>query len=555
MNQFDAIVVGSGISGGWAAKELCEKGLKTLLLERGRNVDHVKDYPTATRDLWEIPHANQVSKEMRERQHIQIRGFCNEANRHFFVDDLDHPYNQVKPFDWIRGYHVGGRSLMWGRQCYRWSDLDFEANAKEGIAIDWPIRYRDIAPWYSYVEKFVGISGSKEGIPHLPDGEFLPPMEMNCLEQHIAAELKAKKTGRQMIIGRVANLTRGWNGRGPCQFRNMCDRGCPFGGYFSSNAATIPVAMNTGNLTLRPNSIVMEVIYDKETKKAKGVRIIDAETMKTEEFYAKIIFLNASTLGTTQILLNSVSDAFPEGLGNSSGQVGRNLMDHHYRVGANGTYEGFSDKYMYGRRANGIYVPRFRNLDEKTKAKDFLRGYGFQGGASRGRNQGEGIGAGFKESVTEPGLWSMWIGAWGEHLPYEDNRVTLNKEKKDKWGLATLDINCDFRENEMNMRKDMRQSLEETLSVAGLKNISTYDDPKAAPGLCIHEMGTARMGNDPKTSVLNRWNQMHEVPNVFITDGACMTSSANQNPSITYMALTARAVDFAVTEMRKRNIG
>lgn len=554
MNTFDAIVVGSGISGGWAAKELCEKGLKTLLLERGRQVEHIKDYPTATKAPWEFMHANQVTNEMREKQFIQIRGFCNEANSHFFVNDQEHPYNQVKPFDWIRGYHVGGRSLMWGRQCYRWSDLDFEANAKEGISVDWPIRYRDIAPWYSYVEKFVGISGSKEGIPHLPDGEFLPPMEMNCLEQHISSELKNKKADRQMIIGRVANVTRGWNGRGPCQFRNMCDRGCPFGGYFSSNSATIPVAHNTGNLTLRPNSVVSEVIYDKETKKAKGVRIIDAETMKTEEFFAKVIFLNASTLGTTHILLNSVSDAFPEGLGNTSGQVGRNLMDHHYRIGATGTYEGFSDKYSYGRRANGIYVPRFQNLDEKTKRKDFVRGYGFQGTANRGRAQGEGIGEGLKNAASEPGPWSMWIGAFGEHLPYEDNRATLNKDKKDKWGLPILDIDCTFRENELNMRKDMLRTLQETLEIAGLKNISAYDDPKAAPGLCIHEMGTARMGLDPKTSVLNKWNQMHDVKNVFITDGACMTSSANQNPSITYMALTARAVDYAVSELKKQNI-
>lgn len=438
MNSFDAIVVGSGISGGWSAMELTKKGLKTLLLERGRQVEHVRDYTTASMAPWDFPHRNQRSREMNEQQFIQVRGFCNEHNSHFFVNDLEHPYNQVKPFDWIRGYHVGGRSLMWGRQCYRWSDLDFEANAKDGHGVDWPIRYKDIAPWYSYVERFAGISGSKEGIKHLPDGEFLPPMEMNCLEQHIASSLKEKKVGRQMIIGRVANLTRGWNGRGPCQFRNMCDRGCPFGGYFSSNSATIPVAMNTGNLTLRPNSIVAEVIYDKENKRAKGVRIIDAETMKTEEYFARIIFLNASTLGTTSILLNSVSDACPNGLGNSSDQVGRNLMDHHYRVGATGVYEGLQDKYTYGRRANGIYVPRFRNVDAGNQRKDYLRGFGFQGGASRGRVQlTEGIGIELKEAASEAGAWSMWIGAWGEHLPYEDNRVTLNKDKKDKWGLPT----------------------------------------------------------------------------------------------------------------------
>ena len=555
INNFDAIVVGSGISGGWAAKELTAKGLKTLLLERGRNVEHIKDYPTATMAPWDFKHPGMLSKKMKEEQHIQIRAFCNEANSHFFVNDKEHPYNQVKPFDWIRGYHVGGRSLMWGRQCYRWSDLDFEANAKEGIAVDWPIRYRDIAPWYSHVEKFVGISGSREGLPQLPDGEFLPPMEMNCLEQHVSSRLKETSSDRHMIIGRVANLTRGWNGRGPCQFRNMCDRGCPFGGYFSSNSATIPAAMATGNLTLRPNSVVMEVIYDKKTKRASGVRIIDAETMKTEEFYAKIIFLNASTIGTTSILLQSKSDAFPNGLGNSSDQVGRNLMDHHYHVGASGTYEGFGDKYFYGRRAYGIYIPRFRNISDSTKKSDFLRGYGFQGGAGRGTAQfNEGIGVQLKENLAEPGTWSMALYAFGEHLPYADNKVTLNHEKKDKWGLPTLDIECDFRENERNMRKDMKFTASETLEIAGLKNISSYDDPNASPGLCIHEMGTARMGKDPKTSVLNKWNQMHDVSNIFITDGSCMTSSACQNPSITYMALTARAVDYAVGEMKKGNI-
>jgi len=555
MNQFDAIVVGSGISGGWAAMELTRKGLKTILLERGRNVEHVKDYPTASMAPWDFKHPGMQSNEIKRKQFVQIKGFCNETNSHFYVDDNEHPYNPVKPFDWIRGYHVGGRSLMWGRQCYRWSDLDFEANAKDGHGVDWPIRYKDIAPWYSYVERFVGISGSKEGIPHLPDGEFLPPMEMNCLEQHIAGALKDQKAGRQMIIGRVANLTRGWNGRGPCQFRNQCDRGCPFGGYFSSNSATIPVAMSTGNLTLRSNAIVTEVLYDKESKKASGVRIMDAETMKTEDYTARIIFLNASTLGTTSILLNSVSDAFPEGLGNSSGQVGRNLMDHHYRVGATGVYEGLDDKYIYGRRPNGIYVPRFRNVSKGSMRTDYLRGFGFQGGASRGRAQKvEGIGVSLKEQVSEPGTWSMWIGAWGEHLPYADNRVTLNRENKDKWGLPILNIDCNFRENELAMRKDMQASAAETLVIGGLKNVSSYDDPEAHPGLCIHEMGTARMGKDPKTSVLNKWNQMHDVRNIYITDGSCMTSSACQNPSITYMALTARAVDHAVGEMKKMNL-
>jgi choline dehydrogenase-like flavoprotein len=482
-----------------------------------------------------------------------VRGFCNETNKHFFVNDLDHPYTQVKPYDWIRGYHVGGRSLMWGRQCYRWSDLDFEANAKEGIGVDWPIRYNDIAPWYSYVEKFVGVSGSKEGLPQLPDGDFLPPMEMNCLEQHIAESIQQHFTdGRRMIIGRVANLTKGLKDRGPCQFRNMCDRGCPYAGYFSSNSATLPAARATGNLSLRPYSIVKEILYDKDKKKATGIRIIDAETMKTEEFYAPVIFLNASTLGSTAILLQSVSDAHPNGLGNSSDQLGRNLMDHHYHVGASATFDGFRDRYSFGRRANGIYVPRFRNINEQTKQKEYVRGFGYQGGAYRGRvSDLEGIGASLKEKLTEPGDWGMWLGGWGEQLPHPDNRVTLSKDKKDKWGLPLLDIDAKWRENELAMRADMMNSAAEMLEKAGCKNISTFNDPDANPGLCIHEMGTARMGKDPRTSVLNQYNQVWDAPNVFVTDGACMTSSANQNPSITYMALTARAVDHAATQLKK----
>ena len=555
-NSYDAIVVGSGISGGWAAKELCEKGLKTLVLERGRNVEHIKDYPTATKAPWEFDHRGAITQQMRKEQHIQVRGFCNETNRHFFVNDLEHPYTQVKPFDWIRGYHVGGRSLMWGRQCYRWSDLDFEANARDGHGVDWPIRYRDIAPWYSYVEKFVGISGSAEALPQLPDSEFLPPMEMNCVEKHIAGQITEKfSDGRRMIIGRVANLTKGLHGRGPCQFRNMCDRGCPFTGYFSSNGVTLPAAKATGNLTLRPFSIVVHVIYDKETKKAKGIRIIDAETMKTEEYYAKIIFLNASTIGTTAILFNSASEAHPNGLGNGSDQLGRNLMDHHYHVGANASYDGFADSYTYGRRANGIYVPRFRNINAKTKQSNYVRGFGYQGGAYRGRvSDLEGIGESLKEKLTEAGGWSMWMGGWGEHLPHPDNRMTLSKDKKDKWGLPLPDIDCIWRENELAMRTDMMNSAAEMLERSGLKNITTFNDPDANPGLCIHEMGTARMGRNPKTSVLNGHNQLWDASNVFVTDGSCMTSSANQNPSLTYMALTARAVDYAVNELKKGNI-
>lgn len=553
MNTFDAIVVGSGISGGWAAKELCEKGLKTLLLERGRNVEHIKDYTGTEKHPWELTHHNQKTTADKEQSPIQSKCYAyDEVSKKFFVNDLENPYNQIKPFDWIRGNHVGGRSLMWGRQCYRWSDLDFEANAKDGHGVDWPIRYKDLAPWYSYVERFVGISGSKEGLPQLPDSEFLPAMEMNCLEKMTKQAIEQKFPGRNMIIGRAANHTQQVGDRGPCQFRNKCHQGCPFSGYFSSNSATIPAAAKTGNLTLRPHSIVLEVIYDKENKRAKGVRILDAETNKTEEYFAKIIFLNASTLGTTHILLNSVSEAFPNGLGNGSGQIGHNLMDHHYGVGARGNFDGFQDKYTYGRRPNGIYIPRFRNLDGGASA-GYVRGFGYQGGASRGRAQGEGIGADLKEAMLEPGLWNIGIGSWGEHLPYFENKVTLNRDKKDKWGLPTLDIDCEFKDNEKKMRLDMMNSAAEMLEAAGIKDVQTYDN-NPAPGFCIHEMGTARMGKDPKTSVLNGWNQMHEVKNVFITDGACMTSSSCVNPSLTYMALTARAADHAVNELKKMNL-
>lgn len=551
-NTFDAIVVGSGISGGWAAKELCEKGLQTLLLERGRNVEHIKDYTDTEKDPWQLKHHNNLTLEDKKNSPIQSECYAyDEVSKKFFVNDLENPYTQKKPFKWIRGNHVGGRSLMWGRQCYRLSELDFESNAKDGFGVDWPIRYKDIAPWYSYVEKFAGISGTRDSLPMIPDGEFQTPMEMNCVETMMRDNLKTKM-GRPMVIGRVANHTAKIGTRGPCQFRNKCHQGCPFGGYFSSNAATIPAAAATGNLTLRPNAITTEVIYDKDTKRAKGVRIMDAETKQYEEYYAKIIFLNASTLGTTHILLNSVSDAFPTGLGNSSDQVGRNLMDHHYGVGAYASFDGFQDKYTFGRRPNGIYIPRFRNLDGGNSA-GYVRGFGYQGGASRGRATSEGIGIELKEAVTEPGNWGVWIGSWGEMLPYEDNRVTLNKTKTDKWGLPTLDIDCEFKENEFAMRKDMRNSGAEMLEAAGMKNVGSFDD-LPAPGFCIHEMGTARMGHDPKTSVLNKWNQMHDVQNVFITDGSCMTSSACQNPSVTYMALTARAVDHAVMELKKGNI-
>ncbi len=556
-NMYDAIVVGTGISGGWAAKELCEKGLKTLVLERGRNIEHIKDYTDTEKDPWQLVHHGRTTQEDRINSPIQSKIYAwNEVSKKYFVNDLENPYEQVKPFDWIRGYHVGGRSIMWGRQSYRRSDVDFEANAKDGFGTDWPIRYKDIAPWYDYVEPFVGVSGSIEGLPQLPDGKFLPPMEMNCVEKEVANRInKNFADGRRMIIGRCANHTRQVGDRGPCQYRNKCHEGCPFGGYFCSNSATLPAAAMTGNMTLRPFSIVQEVIYDKETRRAKGVRIIDAETLETQEYYSKVIFLNASTLGTTAILLNSVSDTFPEGLGNGSGQVGHNLMDMHYGMGASGEYDGLKDRYTYGRRPTGIFIPQFRNIDERTKRADYVRGFTYQGGASRGRvGWADGIGIGLKDQLSEPGNWTMGIMAWAEHLPYFENKVTLNKNRKDKYGMPILSIDCEFKENEKAMTQDIMNSAAEMLEAGGVKNVKTFDREMTA-GFCIHETGTARMGHDPKTSVLNKFNQMHDVKNVFITDGASMCSSGcTPGPSITYMALTARAVDYCVSELKKRNI-
>lgn len=558
-HTYDAIVIGSGISGGWAAKELCERGLKTLVLERGRDVKH-GDYPTAFTESWEFPGRTKRTPDELAVQHKQARtGYTTHPqSAHWFVNDLENPYSEDKPFDWMRGYHVGGRSLLWGRQSYRFNELDFEANAREGVAVDWPIRYSDLAPWYDYVERFAGISGNRDGLPQLPDGEFLPPMEMNCLERDVRDRIARAFDGRPMIIGRAANLTQPHLGRGSCQHRNRCIRGCPYGAYFSSNSSTLPAAEVTGNLTLRPFSIVTELIYDAERGRARGVRIVDAETGAVIEYYARIIFSCASAVASTFILLNSVSDRFPNGFGNDSGELGHNLMDHHFKVGASGVSDQFADRYYRGQRANGIYIPRFRNLDQTSARKDYLRGFGYQGSASRtdwsrGIAEFRRFGASFKADMVAPGPWRFGMGAWGECLPYHSNRLYLNREVRDKWGLPTVTFHCEWKENEYAMRRDMKQSAVEMLEAAGLKDVRAFDDV-SNPGLCIHEMGTARMGRDPKTSVLNKWNQVHAAPNVFVTDGACMTSNSCVNPSLTYMALTARACDHAVSEMKQLHL-
>ncbi len=557
-NTYDAIVIGSGISGGWAAKELTEKGLKVIMLERGKDIEHVKDYVNATKNPWEFPHAGGRTQKMIEDNPVMKRDYpLNEMNYDWWANDKDNPYTEVKRFDWFRGYHVGGRSLMWGRQSYRWSDLDFEANSKDGHGVDWPIRYKDIAPWYDYAEKFAGVSGSKENLPQLPDGQFMPPMDLNIVEKDVAARLKEHyKNARTMIIGRTANITVPHNDRTNCQYRNKCWLGCPFGAYFSTQSATLPAARKTNNLTLRPFSIVTKILYDKDTKKAKGVEVLDAETNKTYEYFAKIVFVNASTLNSTWILMNSATDVFPGGLGSTSNALGHNLMDHHLGVGASGRVEGFEDKYTYGRRANGVYIPRYQNLNGGDK-KDYVRGFGYQGGASREgwhRNIAEyALGAEFKDALTEPGSWSMGMGGFGEILPYEENKVTIDKSKKDKWGLNVLSIDCELKENEHKMRKDMQADAMEMLTAAGVKDVTGWEGD-GTPGRGIHEMGTARMGRDPKTSVLNGNNQVWDAKNVFVTDGACMASAACVNPSLTYMALTARAASFAVEELKKGNI-
>lgn len=560
-NTFDAIVVGTGVSGGWAAKELTEKGLKTLVLDRGPMVKH-GDYPTAMKAPWELPYADEPTQEdiARHQKHTRPSFYgITQSTKHWFVDDVDNPYEETKPFDWFRGYHVGGRSLMWGRQSYRLSAMDFEANGKEGVGVDWPIRYDDLAPWYDYVEHFIGVSGSTEHLAQLPDGQFLKPMQLNCVEKDFQGKLD-DKFNRKLIIGRTANLSEPLRHdkspqRAQCQYRNLCMRGCPFGAYFSSNSSTLPAAEKTGNMTIVTNAIVYEVIYDDAKGKATGVRVLDAETGHQTEYFARVIFLNASTFGTTHILLNSVSSRFPNGFGNDSGEVGHNIMDHIFGNGARARVEGHEDRYYSGRRPNGFYIPRYRNVG--TDKRGYLRGFGYQGGASRSDwtrlVNAPVLGDELKQAAEKPGPWWVSMMGFGEMLPNHKNMVTLDRNHKDKYGLPVLNFDAAHRENEFLMTKEIIADAMEMLAAAGYRDVGSFT-MQANVGAGIHEMGTARMGRDPKTSVLNQWNQMHACKNVFITDGSAMASSACQNPSLTYMALTARAASHAVEELKRGNI-
>ena len=559
---YDAIVVGSGVSGGWAAKELCEAGLKTLVLERGHVVEH-GDYPTAALDPWDLELRGRMTPAEQERHHKSARsGFVSKYVEHYYADDVANPYTEAKPFLWMRAHVMGGKSMIWGRQSYRWSDIDFAANAVDGHGVDWPIRYADLAPWYTHVERFAGVSGSPEGLPQLPDSHFLPPMELNVVERHVRDRLEANHPGRRLIIGRCAHLTEyrpddhGPN-RGQCQYRSRCNRGCPYGAYFSSNASTLPAANRTGNLTIRPYSIAQEVLYDEDSGRATGVRIIDSETGEAMDYRARVVFLCASALSSTQILLNSTSDRFPEGMGNDSGELGHNLMDHTYRVGAVGMVDGFLDRYYKGRRPTGIYIPRYWNVDEASRSDKFVRGFGYQGGAHRSGGYATTsdpvFGAEFKEALLRPGPWRFLITGFAECLPQHANRVYLNPDVTDKWGQPTLTIDAEWGPNEHALNAQIESDAVEMLEGAGLRDIVGFNN-RHEMGYGIHEMGTARMGRDPKTSVLNGTNQVWGAPNVFVTDGACMTSSACVNPSLTYMALTARAVDHCVGELKRHNL-
>jgi choline dehydrogenase-like flavoprotein len=561
-NTYDAIVVGSGISGGWSAKELCEKGLKTLVLERGRMVKHVQDYPTAMLNPWDFPHRLRDELSQKEENPIVNRCYAyDEATQDFFVKDHEHPYIQEKPFDWIRGYQVGGKSLTWARQTQRWSDYEFEGPARDGFAVDWPIRYKDIAPWYSYVEKFVGISGNKDGIDSLPDGEFLPPWELNCVEKHLQSGITNNYPDRHVIIGRCAHLTQPnkihlEQGRGQCQARHLCYRGCPYGAYFSSNSSTLPWAERTGNLTIRPHSVVSTIMYDEKTGKATGVKVIDTLSNEETEYFAKIIFVNAACLNTNLLLLNSTSGRFPNGLGNDNGLLGKYIAFHNYKGNIGATIDGFENQYYFGRRPTSVFMPSFRNLTQQ-ESLGFQRGYMVAFSAARsGWSQGlgkRGFGAEFKESITYPGGWNVFMQMQGETIPKESNHVRLSKDQTDPWGIPLLITSVEYDDNDVRMRDDFLAQGSEMLEIAGCKNINAYDTNQA-PGLDIHEMGGVRMGKDPNTSLLNDWNQLHAVKNVFVTDGACMTSVGNQNPSITFMALSARAVSKAISELKKGNL-
>ena len=559
MNAFDAIVIGSGISGGWAAKELCEKGLKTLVLERGRNVEHIKDYPTATKNPWDFAHRGRLDEYKRENPVVARCYALSEATQHFFVKDTDHAYVQEKPFDWIRAYQVGGKSLLWARQTQRWSHYDFEGPARDGFG-EWPITYKELAPWYSHVERFAGISGNRDGLETLPDSESLPAWEMNCPEKDMSGRIMGANRNWHVVQGRCAHLTRPspihiQQGRSQCQARSLCERGCPFGGYFSSNSSTIPWAMRTGNLTLRTNSVVHSIIYDDAKGKVTGVRVVDAETKQVTEYFAKIIFLNAACLNSNLIALNSTSKRFPNGLGNDNGLLGKYVAFHNYRGTLTGSLEGYEDRYYSGRRPTQPMMPNFRNVTQQET--DFQRGYMTFFNSSRpGWEQGmhaDGIGSEFKDRISAAGPWEVSMMMQGETVPQEKNRVYLHKDLKDAWGIPQLVTDIGYTENDMLLLKDFLQQGAEMLEKAGVKDIVAHDS-KQAPGLDIHEMGGIRMGNDPKTSLLNKWNQFHHAPNVFVTDGACMVSTSSQNPSLTFMALTARAADHAATELRKGNL-
>lgn len=555
-NHFDAIVVGAGMSGSWAAKEFCEKGLKTLVLERGRNIEHVKDYSTATKELWEFPFRNTIHPEIAKENPIVSKCYAfREATSHHFVKDNEHPYIQKKPFDWIRGYQVGGKSLMWARHVQRWAKFDFEANAQDGYGSDWPIRYKDIAPWYSHVEKYAGISGNRDGLEAVPDGEFLPAMELTDVEKHCVSSIHEAYSNRHVINARIANLSRPHNGR-VCMYRSRCERGCPYGGYFSANSVTIPAAAATGNMTLRPFSVVQEIMYDENLGKATGVRVIDTNTKEVIEYTADVIMVNAGAINSLLLMMNSKSDRFPDGIGNDSGTLGHYLVFHNYRIRLNGQLDGFKDKYVFGRKPTGLYIPRFRNIGTDVQ-KDFLRGYSFGMWTNRGVGNmdpnKEPIGADLKDQLSELGGWGVGMTGMGEVLPRFENQVSLSKTETDDWGIPLIEIDVSYTQNDENMCEDIKVTGAEMLEAAGAKNIR-WSDSNQAPGLDIHEMGGCRMGTDPKNSMLNGWNQMHEVKNVFVADGSAMASSACQNPSITFMALTARASNYAVEQLKKGTI-